>query len=58
MKFLSISFSLSDFPTHHKISDFLPISRLGGNPVRIKHPESYFMKDLPETEMVEVASRK
>ena len=43
--FTVFHFPLSDFPTHHKISDFFPISRLGGDPVRIINSESYFMKD-------------
>ena len=38
-------FPLSDFLTHHKISDFSQISRLGVDPVRIINSESYFMKD-------------
>ena len=36
---------MSDFLTHHKVSDFFPISWLGGDPVRIINSESYFMKD-------------
>ena len=45
MKFSSISyFPLSNFPTHQKISDFIPVSRLGGDPIRIINSESYFMK--------------
>ena len=46
MKFLSTSFSMSDFPTHHKISDFFPdFPTWCGEPVRIIISESYFTED-------------
>ena len=43
MNFLSTSFS--DFPTHHKISDFFPISRLGvGSLSELKFQSCTFRK--------------
>ena len=49
MKFLSISFSFAQhFPTHQKLSDFFPISQLGGDHFRIIILESHLDLDLIE----------
>ena len=49
MKFLSslhvFHFPLPNFPTHHKLSDFFPISRLGGDHFRIIISESHLIED-------------
>ena len=50
MKSLSTSFSLADFPTHHKISDFSPISQLGMGSL------SEFYGRRKKTELVGVSS--
>ena len=59
-EFFKFHFPLSDFPSHHKISDLYPISRLGGDPVRttLYNVGVVLYERLAKTELVEVALRK